>query len=157
MTEAATPRKARRDYRKSGFYKRTRRIKQRGLDGIDARTVEGRDALSFRDNAIADLGGKDITTTKKALLDVAVGERYLWRSGWAFIMADGGNVINKRRRAFYPAVRDIIMVGEALTRHLKDLGLQRVIKPLTLDDILDGDDDDQRAANGSGSTGEQAK
>jgi len=34
---------------------------------MDARTVEGQDALSFRDNIIADVVGKDIATTKGAV------------------------------------------------------------------------------------------
>ena len=129
MTTAPPQQKPRREYHKSGYYKRKRKVNKRGLDGMDARTIEGRDALAFRDDALADLGGKDIATTKKAVLDVAVGERYLWRSGWAFIMEQGGNVVNKRKRSFFPVVKDILAVGESLTKHMKDLGLERVPVP----------------------------
>jgi len=141
MSDAATTPKSRREYHKSGYYKRKRKVNKRGLDGMDARTVEGRDALTFRADAIADLGGQDIATTKKAVLDVAVGERYLWRSGWAFIMEQGGNVVNKRKRSFYPVVKDILAVGESLTKHMKDLGLERVTKTLTLAELLNQDDE----------------
>jgi len=42
-------------------------------------------------------------------LHVAVGECYLWRSGWAFIMEQRGNVVNKRKRSFYPGVKVTIL------------------------------------------------
>ena len=138
---------------KHGLHKRIRNIKRRGLEAIDARTLEGRDALTFRENALADLGGKDISTTKKAVLDVAVGERFIWRSGWAFIMRDGGekSIINKRKRAFYPIIKDVLAVGDSLTRHLKELGLERLQKTLSLQDLLDRDNGEDNEPAGDNS------
>lgn len=126
-TTAPTEQKRPREYLKSGFYKRKRKVKQRGLDGIDARTVEGRDALRFRDKSLEGLGG-DITEMKRGYLDIVVGERYLWRSGWAFIIEQGDGVINKRRRGFIPMVKDVIKIGESLGKHLETLGLEPVPK-----------------------------
>jgi len=138
MNYAPTRQGGRREYQKSGFHKRKRRINRRGLDGIDARTVEGRDALRWRDNEIRDLGGADnVSTAKAGLVDVATGERYLWRSGWAFIMQEqGGSKINKRKKAFYPIVKDVLDIGEKLARHLKDIGLERQAKTISLEQYV---------------------
>jgi hypothetical protein len=140
-TDAAPKQKRPREYRKSGFYKRKRRVNLRGLDGMDARTVEGRDVLKFRDDSIDQLGGQDLSPTKKALLDVAVGERYLWRSGWAYIMQLGDKLVNKRKRAFPPVVKDTLLIGESLKKSLQTLGLERVARQVTLQALLDATDD----------------
>ena len=133
MSTAPTTQKAPRSYQKHGLNKRKRAIKKRGIDGIDARTAEGKDALKFRDRAISDLGGDQIPTLKKSIVEVATGERYLWRCGWTFILNElKGNPINKRKKCFYTVAKDVLALGESLIRHAKDAGVERVAKTTDL-------------------------
>ena len=129
MSDTATQQKPKRQYRKSGYYRTLKRLRGRGINGIDKRTGPGKDALSFRDEAVTDFGGdSNLTSTKKALLDIATMERYLFRFGVEYILSLDAPV-NKRKRAFFPIVRDIVSLGDSLARHLVVLGLERVPRP----------------------------
>jgi hypothetical protein len=151
MSDTQLLQKPKRQYRKSGYYRTLKRLRGRGISGIDRRTGPGKDALSFRDEAVIDLGGNsNLTSTKKALLDIATMERYLFRFGVEYILSLNAPV-NKRKRAFFPIVKDIVSLGDSLTRHLVVLGLERVLPPpKTLSDYLD-EIQEEEASSATGS------
>jgi hypothetical protein len=55
----------------------------------------------------------------------------------------------KRKRAFYPVVKDILAVGESLTKHLKDLGLDRKAREIGLDEMIVKDQEQGQEKNRS--------
>src|SRR5262245_12568755 len=90
-----------RGYKKRGLYKRMQDAKRRGIDAIDARTAEGKDALKFRDNVIDQNGGEDLVDTMKGIIDVATVNRWLWRSGTTYMLTELPSPINKRKKCFH--------------------------------------------------------
>ena len=117
---------------KHGLNKKKRAIKKRGIDAIDGRTIEGRDALKFRADAIRDAGGKDqITAVKMGAIDVTTCDRYMWRSGLAYILTELGSVVNKRKKAFYQIVKDVSAMGDQYMRHGKEIGYGRQAEDVT--------------------------
>jgi hypothetical protein len=108
MKPAASKQKSGREYTKHGDSYRQRLLKERGIDSIDSRTREGRQAKLWRQYALQKKGGEAcaIDTREK----IEAGAFSLWRALClrSYIVADArkrGTPINKRY-AKLPAIND---------------------------------------------------
>lgn len=118
----------RRAYSRHGLNALKARVKVRGLQAIDRRTAAARALLAWRAELIADLGGEDaISTQQRTVVELAATTKLYVDSLDAWIM-EHGNLVNARRRAALPVVKDRMQLADALVRYLTTLGLQRRTK-----------------------------
>ena len=126
MNPAGANRSPRRIYTKSGLYRLKAAVSELGSRAVDRRTTVGRALAAWRRDLIADLGGtQDLSTQRQALVDLVVREKLLLDSIDAYLLELGGGIINRRRRALAPVVRERSQLADSLTRRLQALGLDR--------------------------------
>lgn len=117
---------ARRPYSRHGLNALKARVKVRGLAAIDQRTVEARALLEWREDLLADLGGAAaVTAAQLALVDLAARTRLFVDHLDAYLLEQTGGLVNKRRRAIYPVLRERQVLVDSLARLLGQLGLER--------------------------------
>ena len=120
-------------------------VKQLGSRAIDRRTTVGRELAKWRADVIADLGGQDtISTQQSALVDLAVKSKLLLDSVDAWLLVQP-SLINVRKRSLLPVVIQRQALADALARYLSTLGLKRVIKTKSLDEILSEDQENEQS------------
>jgi hypothetical protein len=126
------------------------RVKVRGLQAIDQRTVAAQALLGWRRELVADLGGEGAVSAQQwALVEAAVRTRLYVDSLDAWIL-EHGSLVNARRRAVHPVVRERQQLVDSLARLLGLLGLERrPLKPVDLSAYLR----DRYGADGSQATG----
>lgn len=118
----------RRAYSRHGLNALKARVRVRGFQAIDRRTAAARALLTWRTELIADLGGEEaISTQQRTLVELATRTKLYVDSLDAWIM-EHGNLINARKRAVLPVVKDRMQLADALARYLAALGLQRRAK-----------------------------
>jgi len=125
-----------REYHKHGLYT----LKRTLLEAIDGRSSIGRALTRWRESLIKDLGGKDaISTQQEALVDLAVKTKLLLDSidRWLFSQR---SLVNARKRALIPVVRERQILADGLARYLTLLGLQKRQKTVTLQEWLHQDE-----------------
>ena len=109
------------------------RLKLKGLNAIDRRTITGRSLIAWRDELLAALGGPgNVSPQKTALVDLAARTRALIDHADAFLLGEP-SILNRRKKAFLPIVAQRQSLCDSLARLLGQLGLERVpraIKPL---------------------------
>jgi hypothetical protein len=102
----------------------------RGLAAIDRRTAAGRALVTWRSELLQDLGGEAASSAqKRALVDLAVRTKLYVDSIDAWLVAQP-SLINARRRALLPVLRERQQLADSLARLLGQLGLARVEKPV---------------------------
>ena len=117
---------ARRPYSRHGLNALKARVKVRGLSAIDQRTAEARALLDWRKELLADLGGREIVTAGQlALVDLAARTRLYVDHLDAYLLEQTCGLVNKRRRAVYPVLRERQGLVDSLARLLGQLGLER--------------------------------
>jgi chorismate mutase len=108
-----------------GFTTLKQAIKRLGSRTIDRRTNVGRALNQWRRDLIADLGGdRAISTSQAALVDLAVKNRLMLDSIDAWLLSQP-SLVDKRRRALLPVVRERQQLADALARYVQALGLER--------------------------------
>ncbi|MEE9159100.1 MAG: hypothetical protein V3U60_12015 [Gammaproteobacteria bacterium] len=118
----------RRAYSRHGLSALKARVRVRGFQAIDRRTAAARALLAWRAELIADLGGEEaISTQQRTLVELATRTKLYVDSLDAWIM-EHGNLMNARKRAVLPVVKDRMQLADALARYLAALGLQRRTK-----------------------------
>jgi len=122
---------------KHGLSASKRAVRARGSRAIDDRTVLAKTLALWRDQLTADLGGRESLSTQEiAILERAVSTKLLVDSidGW---LLKQPSLVNARRRALLPVVRERTQLADALARYLVLLGLKRRTKSvLSLEDYL---------------------
>jgi hypothetical protein len=117
---------ARRPYSRHGLNALKARVKVRGLAAIDQRTAEARALLDWREELLADLGGAAaVTAAQLALVDLAARTRLYVDHLDAYLLDQPCGLVNKRRRAVYPVLRERQGLVDSLARLLGQLGLER--------------------------------
>ena len=113
------------------------RVKVRGLAAIDGRTVAARALLDWRSHLVADLGGEAaISAQQRALVDVATRSKLYVDHLDAFLM-EQRSLVNARRKAVLPALRERQTLADSLARILGQLGLERRQAPAkSLQDVI---------------------
>ncbi|PYM27945.1 MAG: hypothetical protein DMD80_13945 [Candidatus Rokuibacteriota bacterium] len=98
-------------------------VKVRGLSAIDRRTAAARDLIAWRDELVRDLGG-DVSAAQRSLVELATRTRLYVDHLDAFLMAQP-RLVDARRRAVFPVLRERQQLVDSLVRLLTSLGLER--------------------------------
>jgi len=101
MTSAAPEPKATRRYLMHGDSSRERHLHKRGLDAIDGRTLEGREALAWREAALKAKGGASCPFAIKAEIRLTCFDYWRLLCLQSYLIADAnqrGTPVNRRRR-----------------------------------------------------------
>jgi hypothetical protein len=104
-----------------GTLKRT--LGELGGRVIDRRTALGKQLAAWKAALIRDLGG-DVSTQQEAIIDLAVKTRLLLDSIDAWLLMQP-SLVNARKKALLPVVRERQQLADALARYLGQLGLDR--------------------------------
>src|SRR5215467_425270 len=117
--------KAARPHSRHGLNALKARVKVRGLQAIDQRTAAAQALLRWRRDLVEDLGGEAAVSTQQvALVEAAVRTRLYVDTLDAWIL-EHGSLVNARRRALHPVVRERQQLVDSLARLLGLLGLER--------------------------------
>ncbi len=136
MNPAKSRHKAPREYHKHGLYTLKRALLEADRGQIDGRSSIGRALNQWRKSLIQDLGGQGaISTQQEALADLAVKSKLLLDSIDGWLLAQP-SLVNARKRALIPVVRERQALADGLARYLGQLGLERRGKTLTLAERL---------------------
>ncbi len=113
-------------------------LKELGSRAIDRRTRVGKALAEWRSNIERDLGGPDgLSAQQHAILDLVVKTKLLLDSIDAWLLTPERPLINARKRALIPAVKERTALADALARYLGQLGLERRQTPVPrLEDYL---------------------
>ena len=132
-----TPRRRKRGrgYYRSGFYALKTTLRALGPRVVDKRTHLGKQLAAWRDDLVRDLGG-DLSTQERVLVDLAVRQKLLVESVDAWLLTQR-SLVNSRKRALIPVLRERQALADGLARLLGQLGLQRRARPVpSLHDYL---------------------
>lgn len=134
MSGTPTEQKRPRAYRWHGDRLRKRRISQRGLNAIDGRSVEGREALAWRDAVLKAKGGHACPYAIKVAIALATFD--LWRllclQAWLIADANArGTIINRRKRELPNVHAQYDQIDARLMRRIETLDLSKV-QPMDL-------------------------
>jgi hypothetical protein len=131
MIPAPTLSRTPRPYQKTGLYGARAALKRYGLRALDRRTRAARALLTWRQEIAADLGGADsLSAQQRAVLEEAVKLKLMLDSLDAWILAQP-SLIDRRKRALLPVVRERQSLADALVRYLTTLGLERKARDVT--------------------------
>jgi hypothetical protein len=115
---------------------------------LDMRFRLGRALVRWRLDLVQDLGGEDqISTQQAALIELAVRSKLMLDTIDNWILSQD-SLVNKSKKTLLPVITQRQQLADGLARYLKDLGLQRRAKTLSLTEILE--DDGDTPANGNG-------
>ena len=125
-----TPRRHRRNapLNKHGLNVLKRAVRTLGPRTLDRRTALGKQLAAWRTDLIRDLGG-DPSTAQLAVVDLAVRTRLMLDSIDAWLLVQP-SLVNLRKRALLPVVRERQQLGDALARYLGQIGLERREQPV---------------------------
>lgn len=134
-----------------GLYVLKVAVKVRGLSAIDKRTAAGQALIAWRQELLRDLGGEDsVSAQRRALVDMAVRTRLYVDHLDAFLM-EQRSLVNRRKKAILPVLRERQSLVDSLARLLGQLGLERVAKPVqSLRDYLAQADAEDSAPGADG-------
>jgi len=146
MNPAKSRHKAPREYHKHGLYTLKRALLEADRGQIDGRSSIGRALNQWREALIQDLGGQDaISTQQETLVALAVKSKLLLDSIDAWLLMQP-SLVNKRKKALLPVVRERSQLADALARYLGQLGLERRVKTQTLAEAIAEDAEEGEGA-----------
>ncbi len=125
-----TPRRRKRGrgYYRSGFYALKTTLRALGPRVVDRRTHPGRQLAAWKADLVRDLGG-DLSTQEHVLVDLAVRQKLLLESVDAWLLVQR-SLVNGRKKALLPVLRERQQLADALARYMTQLGLERRAKPV---------------------------
>lgn len=110
---------------KHGLSTLKRAMRELGGRAIDGRTTIAKALGQWKAELINDLGGRDaISTQQAAIIDLALKTKLLLDSIDAWLVVQP-SLVDRRRRAVLPVVRERQQLADALARYLVQLGLER--------------------------------
>lgn len=114
------------------------RIAIRGLAIVDKRCAGAKALFEWKNELLNDLGGEEnVSTQKRTLVELAVRTRLYVDHVDSFLL-EQPSLINKRKRAILPIVRERQALVDSLARLLSQLGLDRQAKKVEdLDQYLE--------------------
>ncbi len=114
-----------------GFNRAMARVKLRGFRALDSRTRPARQALAFKSDLVAALGGEaDLSPQRRKLVDLAARATLLLDHIDAWLVGQR-SLINARTRTVLPVVVQRQALADHLVRLLDKLGLDRVPQKVT--------------------------
>ena len=130
MNPSSNGHKKPRTYSRHGLSKLKRGIYGLDMKQLDRRYRIGRALGEWRDLLVADLGGKDmVSTQQEALVDLCVRSKLMLDSIDNWILQQP-RLVNIRKRALLPVVRERQQLADGFARYLQQLGLERKAKDL---------------------------
>lgn len=122
---------------KHGLSAMKRAVRELGTRAIDGRTSVAKSLSQWRRELIDNLGGREtISTQQAAIVDLATKTKLILDSVDVWLLAQP-SLVDKRRRAILPVVRERQQLADALARYLVQLGLERRQPPaLSLADVV---------------------
>ena len=142
MKPAGSSGKRLRTYSRYGLTRLKRALYGLDVKRLDRRYRVGRASAEWRDALIKDLGGKEnVSIQQAAIVDLATRSKLLLDSidNW---LLQQPSLVNARKRALLPVVRERTQLADSLARYLGQLGLEKRVKVKTLAEILAGDGDE---------------
>ena len=137
MTDTALKERRPREYRKSGLFTLRRQLIDLGSRAIDGRSSVGAALRRSKAELIQDLGRKDsISTQQETLIELAARSKIMRDSVDSWILAQP-TLINSRKKTMLSVVQQRQTIADGLTRIMKDLGLERRAKEVTLNDYIE--------------------
>jgi chorismate mutase len=112
----------------SGAHSLMRRVNARGMGAVDGRTRAMRAVSAWKADLVRDLGG-DPSAQQLTLIDVATKTMLFLNHIDSWLMQQE-SLVNKRKRAILPILRERMALADSLARLMSQLGLQRVPKPV---------------------------
>src|SRR5262245_18394389 len=104
-------------------------VRVHGSRAIDGRTTLAKTLAAWRAQLVADLGGHDsLSIQETAVVDLAVRTKLLLDSVDEWLLRQH-SLVNVRKRALLPVVRERTQLADALARYLTMLGLTRRSRP----------------------------
>jgi len=101
------------------------RVNLRGFRAIDRRMVSARTAMTWRRELLHDLGGEQaVSAQQMALVEMAIRTKLYIDHADAFLL-EQPSLVNARRRALIPLVKERQALVDSLGRILGQLGLER--------------------------------
>jgi hypothetical protein len=120
-------REGKRPYSRHGLTALRGAVRTLGPRVLDRRTTLGKQLAVWKAELIADLGG-DPTTGQRAVIELAVRTKLLLDSIDAWLLVQP-SLVNSRKRALIPVVKERQVLADGLARYLGQLGLERRAKP----------------------------
>jgi hypothetical protein len=112
-----------------GLFSMKRAVRELGDRALDGRTSVAKALAEWKAELIDDLGGRQaISTQQNAIIDLAVKTKLMLDSVDAWLLTRS-SIVDKRRRALLPIVRERQQLADAISRYLQVLGLERRSKP----------------------------
>jgi hypothetical protein len=145
MKSAATKQKSRRRYTKHGLSTMKTAMVRLGNRAIDGRSRVALSLKKWRRELVQDLGG-DVSIQQGAVIDLAVKSKLILDSidSWLLVQP---SLVNARKKALLPVVKERQTLAEGLARYMAMLGLERRVKTKTLADLLNEDNGGDDNAN----------
>jgi hypothetical protein len=133
---APSEQKTKREYRKHGLFTLRHQLIDLGSRAIDGRSSVGVALRKWREDLINDLGGKDaISTQQETLIEMAARSKIMLDSIDNWILGQP-SLVNARKKTIMSVVQQRQTIADGLTRIMKDLGLERRAKEVTLNDYI---------------------
>jgi hypothetical protein len=105
-------------------------LRVRGMDALDRRTSPVRLMEAFRSELVVSLGGEEsLSAQELALVEMVCRTRLLLDHCDSYLLGLP-SVINRRRKALVPLVRERMQLQDSLARLLGQLGVARRHKPV---------------------------
>lgn len=100
----------------------------RGLKSIDGRTAAAQSLIAWKRELLNDLGGAEsVSAQRMALVEMAVRTRLFIDHVDAFLL-EQKSLVNRRKKAILPILRERTQLMDSLARLLGQIGLERVAK-----------------------------
>lgn len=129
MTPEA-PQKRPRLYQKHGLSHLKAAVKGLGGRVIDKRTTLGKALQAWRSDLEEDLGGRAVLSTQQvSLIELGARTKLMLDSIDAWLLAQP-SLVNVRKRALLPVVRERASLAASFQSLMKDLGLERRARPV---------------------------
>lgn len=113
-----------------GYWAAKRALQRWGDHVIDGRSRVARMLDEFRDELLRDLGGREaVSQQERVIVDMAVRTHLLVTSIDNYLLSLG-SLVNRRKRALWPVVRERTALADSLARYMGQLGLQRRERPI---------------------------
>ena len=121
---------AHRTYSRHGLNALKVRVKLRGFTAVDRRTVAAQALFAWRNELLTDLGGEgNVSAQQMALVEMAVRTR-LYVEHLDFFLMQQESLVNRKKKAVLPVLRERQSLVDSLSRLLGQLGLERKAKPV---------------------------
>lgn len=105
-----------------------RRVSARGMAAVDGRTTAMRAVAAWKAAIVRDLGG-DPSAQELTLIDAATKTMLYLNHVDSWLM-EQPSLVNKRKRAMLPVLRERQALVDSLSRLLAQIGLERKAQPI---------------------------